>query len=110
MAENWSSILKCLEQGGLVELLSGFSSNGVQIFGCICGAVPNKDVSVFLSMLKLSSVCDGIMPFLFSENVSKSGVLIFCRFQIFFGYDMIGISFNLIFFADLINHSRCCPF
>ena len=58
----WASILENLEQSGLVELLSVFSGNGMQIFDSICGAVPNKDVSMFLSMLRSSSVCDAVMP------------------------------------------------
>ena len=62
MADNWTSILKSLELGGLAELLSVFSGNCVPIFGCICGAVSNKDVSIFSSMLRLSSVCDAVMP------------------------------------------------
>ena len=60
--DNWASILEILEQSGLVELLSVFSGNSVQIFGCICGAVPIKDISMFLSMLRSSSVCDAVMP------------------------------------------------
>ena len=39
-----------------------FSGNGAQIFGCICGAMPNKDVSIFLLMLRSSSVYDTFMP------------------------------------------------
>ena len=73
-------ILKTLEQGGLVELLSVFSGSCVQIFVCICGAVSNKDVSRFLSMLRLSSVCEAVLPLRFLENVPASGVLIFNRF------------------------------
>ena len=62
MADNWTTILKSLELGGLAELLSVFSGNCASIFGCICGAVSNKDVSIFSSMLRLSSVCDAVMP------------------------------------------------
>ena len=46
----------------------------------IFGAVSNKDVSMFLSMLRLSSVCDTVIPLWFSENDSTSGVLIYTRF------------------------------
>ena len=55
-ADNRASILEILEQSGFVELLSLCSTNDVQIFGCICGAMPNKDVSIFLSMLRSSLV------------------------------------------------------
>ena len=59
----------------------------MQIFGCICGAVSNKDVSMFLSMLIVSSVCDVVMPLWFLENVSTSGVLKFSRFSEISGHD-----------------------
>ena len=54
-SENWASILEMLDQSDYFELL-------VKFFGCICEAVPNNDVLMFLSMLRSSLVCDTFIP------------------------------------------------
>ena len=61
-----------LDQSDYFELL-------VKFFGCICEAVPNNDVLMFLSMLRSSLVCDTFIPLWFSENVSTNVLLIFNR-------------------------------
>ena len=99
--------LKILEQGGFVELPSMFSGNDARIFGCICGAVPNKDISMFLSMLRSPSVCDTVMLLSFLENVSKSGALISSRFPKMSGHEW---DKPLSVFVKLIYHSRFCCF
>ena len=55
-ADDGASILEILEKIGFAELLFSLSGNNVQIFCFICGAVSNKDVSMFLPLLKSSLV------------------------------------------------------
>ena len=75
------------------------------MFWCISGSVSDKDVSSFLSKLRLSAVCDAVMPLSFSENVSTTGVLTFSRFPAIFGYDWDKL---LIVIGELIS-TRVVP-
>ena len=89
-----------MEKSSLVEKISVFSGNGVHCLGVL---IPNKDVSMFLSMLRSPSVCDAVMPFWFPENLLISVVLIFGRFPEISGHYWLMILLNCLIKAIIVS-------